>query len=401
MIGGGAAGFFAAIAARAHNPKARISILEKGDKLLAKVRISGGGRCNVTHDQPHTKRFAQHYPRGERFLRKVFEQFAMPQTVAWFAAHGVPLKAEADGRMFPVTDDSATIVERLLAACKEGEVGIVRHARVIGMQRTGTGYRLQLAQAAEQVHDKVIIAAGGHPTASAYTWLERLGHTVVPPVPSLFTFNLEQPMKDLMGVVAPNARVRIEGTGLEAEGPILITHWGLSGPAVLRLSAWGARELNARDYRYVVRVNWTGTNEAEVRLRLIQESALHGGRTLSNASPFELPRRLWSHLLERVGIDAGRPLSTLGRKDRDRLIDLLVNDRHAAVGKSTFKEEFVTAGGISLNEVDPGTLESRILPGVHFAGEVLDIDGVTGGFNFQAAWSTGWIAGRSAAMGLE
>lgn len=401
VIGGGAAGSFAAIAARAHHPKARISILEKSDKVLAKVRISGGGRCNVTHDQPLAKRFAQHYPRGERFLRKVFEQFAMPQTVAWFAAHGVPLKTEADGRMFPVTDDSATIVDRLLASCTEGEVDIVRHARVIGMQRVGVRYRLQLAHGAEQVHDKVIVAAGGHPTAPAYAWLERLGHTVVPPVPSLFTFNLEQPMKELMGVVAPHARVRIEGTGLEAEGSVLITHWGLSGPAVLRLSAWGARELNARDYRYVVRVNWTGTNEAEVRLRMIQESALHGGRTLANASPFELPRRLWSHLLERVGIDAGRPLSSLGRKDRDRLIDLLVNDRHAAAGKTTFKEEFVTAGGISLNEVDPVTMESRVLPGVHFAGEVLDIDGITGGFNFQAAWSTGWIAGRSAALGLE
>ncbi len=399
IIGGGAAGFMAAISAMTHRPDAGVMLLEKSDKLLSKVRISGGGRCNVTHACPDPRKLARHYPRGEEFLRKVFLQWGQPEAVLWFAQHGVELKAEADGRMFPTTDDSGTVVAALQGAAERLGVAIRMRCPVSRLERAEGSWTLSTPHGPMQA-DRVVVATGGSPKADGLAWLRALGHDVVEPVPSLFTFNLpDAGILALMGVVAPLVRLRIEGTKLESTGPLLITHWGFSGPAVLRLSAFGARELHERGYTYAVRVHWLGEmGEAEARARLQSEAAAHPRRQLANAAASGLPSRLWTHLLERAGLAPDKPLSELGARQLHRLLDVLTNDRYEAQGKTTFKEEFVTAGGVALTQIDPRTLRSTVQPGLHFCGEVLDIDGVTGGFNFQAAWSTGWLAGRSAAL---
>lgn len=395
VIGAGAAGYFAAISAREHWPQARVELLEKGSKVLAKVRISGGGRCNVTHHQPEPRKLALHYPRGGRFLKKAFDQWSVKDTVAWFKAQGVELKTEEDGRMFPITDDSKTIVEALRSAAHKAGVELRMNAGVRALQKTSGGFAIELEGGQGLVVDKVIVAAGGHHKADGYAWLADLGVPIVKPVPSLFTFNLmDKSMSELMGVVAPKALVRLAGLKLEEQGPLLITHWGFSGPPVLRLSAWGARELHAVQYRYTVQVNWVGLPENEARAAMDDQWAAHPKKQVVNASPFDLPERLWAWHLEKAGIPLTKPCNEVGKHDRNRLLDRLVNDRHPAQGKTTFKEEFVTAGGVDLGSVDPSTMQSRFVPGLYFAGEVLDVDGVTGGFNFQAAWTTGWIAGK-------
>lgn len=395
VIGGGAAGFFAAISAKHHHPAAEVVLVEKSDKLLAKVRISGGGRCNVTHACFNDKDLARHYPRGERFLRKAFEQWSVKDTIAWFERQGVALKAEADGRMFPVTDSSRTIIDALSGAALAAGVKVWMQCPVRSLEPSDGGWDLHLAKGPERF-DRVIVATGGTPKREGLHWLAELGHRVVDPVPSLFTFNLpKDPVRELMGVVAAPAQVRIAGTKLESTGPLLITHWGFSGPAVLRLSAWGARELAACGYRFTVNVNWTGgEGEEGVREQLRALRETQPGRKLKNTAPFKLPTRLWDHLLRKVEADPEATCGSLDRKALNRLVNTLVNDAYAAEGKTTFKEEFVTAGGVSLEDVDPRTLGSRVAPGLYFAGEVLDIDGITGGFNFQAAWTTGWIAGK-------
>ena len=396
VIGGGAAGFFAALSALEQRQDAIVTLFEKSDKLLSKVRISGGGRCNVTHDEPSISRLVKNYPRGASFLRKAFTVFAVPDTIAWFQRHRVTLKTEADGRMFPVTDDSGTIVNALMEAAADHGVRIKLRSGVSQIEPMGNGYRLHVNGQWIDA-DKVIVTTGGHPKREAYGWLEELGHRIVPPMPSLFTFNIpDNPIHQLMGVALP-ARVRIIGTSLESTGPVLITHWGLSGPAVLRLSAWGARELAERSYRFTLQVNWTGGRpEDELRSILQLEAMAMERKAARNADPFHLPTRFWEYQLARADIDPAQPWGTIPRKSKNRLLDLLTNDRYDVRGKTTFKEEFVTAGGIDLAEVDPTRMESRLRPGLHFAGEVLDIDGITGGFNFQAAWTTGFIAGRSA-----
>lgn len=394
VFGGGAAGFFAAISAARHHPDARVSLYEKSDKVLAKVRISGGGRCNVTHDQPEVRRLARNYPRGEQFLRKAFSRFAVTDTVAWFGAEDVALRAEADGRMFPITNDSGTIIHALQEAAHRAGVEVHLRSGLRGLQREAGGGFVAQVGGGVILADRVITTTGGHPQAAAYAWLEQLGHTIVPPVPSLFTFNIpDDPIRGLMGI-ALQARVRIVGTPLESSGPVLITHWGLSGPAILRLSAWGARLLNGKSYRFTVQVNWLdGRNEDDLRNMFAAEAADMERKQAHNADPFHLPKRFWEHQLRKADIDPGKAWGSVNKKERNRLIDLLTNDRFEVQGKTTFKEEFVTAGGVSLDEVDPATMQSRKCPGLHFAGEVLDIDGITGGFNFQAAWTTGHIAG--------
>lgn len=396
VFGAGAAGYFAAISAARHHPQAQVILFEKSDKVLAKVRISGGGRCNVTHDQPDARKLSKHYPRGERFLRKAFTQFAVADTIAWFAAEGVRLKAEADGRMFPDTDDSGTIIQALQEAARRAGVEVRLHTGIRGLGNEGGGFIAQVGGSSVEA-DRVIVTTGGHPQAASYTWLKELGHTIVPPVPSLFTFNIpNDPVRELMGVALP-ARIRIAGTELESTGPVLITHWGLSGPAVLRLSAWGARALHERNYHFTAQVNWLdGRSEDEVRRTFAEGAAALDRKLAHNADPFHLPKRFWEHQLRKAGIEPGEPWGMVKKKERNRLIDLLTNDRFEVAGKTTFKEEFVTAGGVSLEQVDPHTMQSTRCPGLYFAGEVLDIDGITGGFNFQAAWTTGHIAGRLA-----
>lgn len=394
VFGGGAAGFFAAISAARHHPDAQVVLYEKSDKLLAKVRISGGGRCNVTHDQREVRRLAKNYPRGERFLRQVFGHFSVADTIAWFAQEGVQLKTESDGRMFPTSDDSNTIIEALNSAVQRAGVSVQLHSPLRTLKRTDAGFEAQVGGGT--IHaDRVIITTGGHPQATSYAWLKELGHSVVSPVPSLFTFNVpEDPIRDLMGVALP-ARVRVVGTPLEQTGPVLITHWGLSGPAILRVSAWGARLLFDKSYRFTVQINWlSGRSEDELRTVLATEAHGIDRKQAQNADPFGLPHRFWAHQLRKAGIDATKPWGEVKKADRNRLIDLLTNDRFQVAGKTTFKEEFVTAGGVALEEVDPATMQSQKCAGLYFAGEVLDIDGITGGFNFQAAWATGHLAGR-------
>ncbi len=396
VIGGGAAGFFAALSAKTHHPSAEVVLYEKSTKPLGKVRISGGGRCNVTHACFNDRKLAAHYPRGERFLRKAFEIFSVRDTVEWFAQRGVQMKTEPDGRMFPTTDRSSTIIECLTSEAERLGVRVYMGTGVVAMKRSEAGFALELTNGRAEHADRVIVTSGGHPKPEGYDWLRDLGHSIVAPVPSLFTFNMpDEPVRELMGVVVDPVRVRIIGTDLESVGPLLITHWGMSGPAILRLSAWGARMVHEMGYRFTIQVNWLrGLSENVVRQRFTEEEETIRRKQADNANIFKLPNRLWTFLLLKAGIVPEDPWGDLKKKERNRLIDLLTNDRYTVQGKTTFKEEFVTAGGISLEEIDPLTLHSTKIPGLYFAGEVLDIDGITGGFNFQAAWTTGFITGR-------
>jgi predicted Rossmann fold flavoprotein len=402
VIGGGAAGFFGAIACAEGAPGRRVILIEKSSKLLAKVRISGGGRCNVTHDCFDPDQLAMHYPRGGRTLRRLFHHFQASDTVAFFEGRGVKLKAEEDGRMFPVTDDSGTVVECLTGAARRAGV-VVRTATVVqGVEHDDDRGLLVRLQNGENLPCKnVLVATGGSPRTESYTWLAEMGHRIEPPVPSLFTLNVpDSPVDGLQGVAVPNARVNIEGMKLDATGPVLITHWGLSGPAVLRISAWGARLLHAADYRCTALVDWTGAGETVVRSILQEHAETHRLRKIAGDGLFDLPRRLWMRLLSNADICEDVRWLDLSRRDVNRLVEELVRCRFDVRGKTTFKEEFVTCGGVSLRDVRLPTMESKLVPGLYFAGEVLDMDGITGGFNFQAAWTTGFLAGKSMARGL-
>jgi len=395
VIGGGAAGFFAAISCKLYHPKASVVIFEKTTKLLAKVKVSGGGRCNVTNGYEGVSGFARHYPRGEKQLKKAFSQFNSADTIEWFESRGVKLKVEPDGRMFPVTDDSQTIIDCLLNQCKLLGVEVKTSTPVQTLKPVSDGIELELKDGSEKFN-KVIVTTGGQPKAEGFQWLANLGHSVVEPVPSLFTFNMpKNPITELMGLSVANASVRIQGTKLVQSGPLLITHWGMSGPAVLKTSAWGARELHAMNYQFVAHINWLGEmKEQEVREIIQTVQSNSPKKQVKNLSPFNLPQRLWEFQLEKCELAFDKPWAEVSKKHINKLVEALINDQYAVSGKTTFKEEFVTAGGIDLADVDFNTMESRKVPGLYFAGEVLNIDGVTGGFNFQAAWTTGYIAGK-------
>ena len=392
VIGGGAAGFFGALSAAHHHPHAKVVLFEKSGKLLSKVKVSGGGRCNVTHACFSHSAFAKHYPRGGRQLKKAFATFSAQDTVDWFSKRGVPLKTEDDGRMFPVANTSQAVIDCLLSEAHKAGIEIRLKTPITSIQPMASGsFNLHGEQ-----FDRVIVATGGSPKITGFDWLVNLGHTISEPVPSLFTFNMpNETITERMGLVVKNAIVRIQGTKLSHQGPVLITHWGMSGPAILKLSAWGARELAERKYGFTIQVNWIGLiNENEVTAQL--DEALPGNlrKKMANACPFALPKNLWLHALDKAGINPDTPWSDLAKKPRNRLLNCLLNDTYVVAGKTTFKEEFVTCGGVTLSEVDFSTMQSRVLPGLHFAGEVLDIDGITGGFNFQAAWTTGFSAGK-------
>ncbi len=395
IIGGGAAGFFAALSCKHHHPTARVTIYEKTSKLLSKVKVSGGGRCNVMHDCFTASQLVKHYPRGGKSLKKTFTQFGPSETQMWFEQRGVPLRTEADGRMFPVTNTSQTIIDCFLREAERLGVVIRTQSPVHALMPDGNAFQLTVGSE-EITADRVIVATGGSPKRSGLDWLADLGHAVVPPVPSLFTFNMpDTPLTALPGLSVERALVRVPGTKLSHDGPLLITHWGTSGPAVLKLSAWGARTLSERAYQFPVQINWLGNpNEEAVRTDLFEQLPTLGGRKVVNKNPYRLPQRLWSHLLAKADINPATPWAELSRKRRNALLTILLNDSYAVSGKTTFKEEFVTCGGVRLSDVDMNTLESRVCLGLHFAGEVLDVDGVTGGFNFQAAWSTGFVAGQ-------
>lgn len=399
VIGGGAAGFFCAVNAARLNPQLQVTILEKSSKLLSKVRISGGGRCNVSHACFSIPDMIKRYPRGNAFLKKAFHHFFTTDTIEWFAQRDVPLKTEEDGRMFPQSNTSQTIIDCLLREADKHRVHIRMNADVREVQNMDqpNKFRLLLSSGEVLTADYVCIACGGFPKAAQFDWLTKTGHTIETPVPSLFTFNIPQNnITALMGISVEDAVVKIAGTKLQQNGPMLITHWGLSGPAVLKLSAWAARELADKNYHFSIHINWLPAyNENTLRDKLQQLRFDIASQKIINRNPFALPARLWEYFLNECGISNQLRWADLPAKEQNKLIKVLCGQELEVKGKTTFKEEFVTAGGIRLNEIDVNTLQSKIVPGLYFAGEILNIDGVTGGFNFQNAWTTGWIVANN------
>ena len=402
VIGGGAAGFFTAVNAARLNPSLNVTILEKSREVLSKVRVSGGGRCNVTHHCFDPDLLSKAYPRGEKVLRWSFEQFQATDTVEWFNQRGVDLKTEHDGRMFPVTDSSETVINCLMREAKKHGVDIRTRTKVDSIEPLDNGgFKLQIHKSNPITCDTLVVATGGYNRENAYSWLKDLGHSVNKPVPSLFTFNFrEKIFADLAGISIEHAEVSINGTRYSEAGPVLITHWGLSGPAVLKLSAWAARELHDREYRYDIQINWLHPmTDQQVREKLRNLRDRQPKKQIKNQPEFPFSSRLWVRFTELASIPADKRWADLSNKEIHELTEQLVHATYSIQGKTTYKEEFVTCGGIPLNEVDPDTLESKVVPGLHFVGEVLDIDGITGGFNFQAAWTNGWLAAQAIADG--
>jgi predicted Rossmann fold flavoprotein len=399
VIGGGAAGFFCAINAARLDPNLDVCILEKSNKLLAKVKVSGGGRCNTTHACFELPELVQKYPRGQNFLKKTFHWFNTTDTIEWFASRGVDLKTEADGRMFPASNDSQTIIDCLLKEADKYKVQVQIQTAVEKITVNDAGVFLLQTTNKTIEANFVCVATGGFPKAHQFEFITNLGHTIEAPVPSLFTFNMPgNSITELMGVSVPEAQVKIAGSKITATGPLLITHWGMSGPAVLKCSAWGARELSNLGYAFTIRVNWIPTYaEQDLRTAWPLIRSEQGNTKIGGRNPFELPGRLWLHLLEVCGIDAGGSWATLTASAQNKLITALTAFECKVSGKTTFKDEFVTCGGIKLSEIDANTMQSKLVKGLYFAGEIMDIDGITGGFNFQNAWTSGWIAAKSIA----
>ncbi len=396
VIGGGAAGVFAAISVKNSDPSSSVLLLEKSAVLLAKVRVSGGGRCNVTHSCFDPSLLIRNYPRGTKELIGPFHRFQPNDTIAWFASKGVELKTEVDGRIFPVSDNSETIIDCLLNEARASNVEIRLRQRIESIERKDSYFEITLKEGGVLQCKRLILATGS--SADGHAWAEKFGHTIQKPVPSLFTFNVpSSPLKELSGIAVESAEVQIEGTPLAQRGPLLITHFGFSGPAVLKLSAWGARTLHEKEYRFDISINWLPDSTSEKTLSTLLETKKKAPqRSLPNENPFSLPKNLWKTLLDNTGADFEKRLCDIPSADLRRLAEKLHRDLYRAEGKTTHKEEFVTCGGISLKEVDFKTMQSKICPNLFFAGEILDIDGITGGFNFQNAWTTGYIAGRNA-----
>ena len=400
VVGGGAAGFFCAVNAARLAPTLEVVIVEKTSKLLSKVRVSGGGRCNVTHACFSIAEMIKKYPRGASFLKKAFHHFFTTDTIAWFKDRGVELKTESDGRMFPISNNSQTIVDCLLQEANRYGVEILMNKEVKAVKKISDGFELIFSNDTTLVANFLCIASGGYPKSTQFEWLHQIGHTIESPVPSLFTFNIpSNPINALMGISVERAQVKIIGSKLSEEGPLLITHWGMSGPAILKLSAWGARELAAKNWQFGIIVNWLPAyNEQTLKdkFQLIRFDI--AAQKIVNRNPFLLPQRLWEYLLQQSGVNENSRWADLPAKEQNKLIKNICAQEFSVNGKTTFKEEFVTSGGIALEEVEHNTMQSKIEPGLFFAGEVLNVDGVTGGFNFQNAWTTGWIAAKAIAL---
>jgi len=405
VIGGGAAGFFCAVNAARMDPSMEVRIVEKSNKLLSKVRISGGGRCNVTHTELGPAELARRYPRGGAFLKKAFHHFTTTDTIDWFEKRGVPLKTEPDGRVFPQSDSSESVIQCLLTEVNRYGVQISMNCEVRGLyvyeDHPGGKKRFELeyGNGKREAADLICIASGGRPKISDYQWITGTFHEVEDPVPSLFTFNMPgDPVTDLMGISVERATVKIAGTKLSETGPLMITHWGLSGPAILRLSAWGARLLKECNYDFTAMVNWAPDyNDNSLRDAFQKWRFSLAAQKMSKRNPLGLPARLWEYLLKRSGIHEDTRWADLPAAEQNKLIRNTCSCEFPVRGKTTFKEEFVTAGGVRLDQVDFNTMQSRTCSGLFFCGEVLDADGITGGFNFQQAWTTGWIAARAIA----
>jgi predicted Rossmann fold flavoprotein len=399
IIGGGAAGFFCAVNAARQNPELEVIIIEKNNKVLSKVKVSGGGRCNVTHACFNIDELILKYPRGKYFLKKTFNLFSTTDTIAWFNERGVTLKTEPDNRLFPTSNNSQTIIDCLLTEAKKYKVNIIMSCAIASIVSINNEFKLLTADRTLISSNYVCVACGGFAKTEQFNWLTSLGHSIEQPVPSLFTFNIpNNKITELMGVSVDNATVKIAGSNFKNNGPLLITHWGLSGPAVLKLSSWAARHLAAANYQFTIVVNWLhNTTEIELRNQFPDYRLSFAAQKISNKNPFGLPNRLWLYLLQLSGIVDDMRWADLPSAQQNRLIQTLVMHSFEVNGKTTFKEEFVTSGGIKLTEVDANTMESKKVNNLFFGGEILDVDGITGGFNFQHAWTSGWIAAKTIA----
>jgi len=399
VVGGGAAGFYGAIRAAEMNPQLKILILEKSNKVLSKVRISGGGRCNVTHNCFNPVRLAAHYPRGGKQLKDLFRLHQAKDVVDWFEAKGVKLKAEEDGRMFPVTDSSETIIRCFIEEATRRKIKI---QLATGVERIIRQEKSFLLHTPEKTFfaKYVLVAIGGNANPVVYNWIKELGHTIAPPIPSLFTFNDSQlDFRHLMGISVEHAQVRIATTKFSQAGALLITHWGLSGPAVIKLSAWAAEHLHQVNYNFTALVSWIAdVSEEACRQALFEQKKRHPKQKITSNPLYALPLRLWQKLCERAEVAEHKVWGDASNKNINRLLENLVRCPFIIKGKTTFKEEFVTCGGVDLKEIDLSSLESKIAGGLFFAGEVLNIDGETGGFNFQAAWTTAYVAAKAIAV---
>lgn len=395
IVGAGAAGCFAAANIR-YSVNKEVTIFEKTGKALQKVKASGGGRCNTTHACFDIQELLTKYPRGKQLLKKTLYQFTPQNTIDWFAKRGVKLKTEADGRMFPDTDDSQTIIDCIWQEMMCNKVNVRYHKSLDKLERSDNKWILHFADGTLYEADKVLITCGGFPKIDQYHWITDIGHTVQSPVPSLFTFNIpKHPITQLMGVSVQDVVIKISGAKISEQGPLLITHWGFSGPVVLRTSAWAAKELNEHNYDFNVVINWLGqTSEADIKEQIVGLRKLQGKQKLNAKNPFSLPRRFWEYQLTRLGISVDTRWGELSAVAQNKLIEMLIRDTYHITGKTTFKEEFVTCGGVTLSEIDPLTMQSRVAKGVYFAGEILNVDGITGGFNFQHAWSSAYIAAQ-------
>jgi len=395
IIGGGAAAFFAAINTKEHFPNSEVVLFEKTSKLLSKVLVSGGGRCNVTNSETSISSFSKCYPRGEKQLKKLFGTFNNQHTIKWFESRGVELVAEQDGRMFPKSNRSQTIYDLFLSETERLGIKIQLKSGVNSIKQEGEKINLEV-NGQNLLFDKVIVCTGGSPKLEGFNWIKTLGHKIENPVPSLFTFNIpNENITKLMGLSVPNAIVSIQGTKLKNKGSLLITHWGMSGPAVLKLSSFGSRMLSDQKYDFNINISWCGESNFEGVKEYFQDVIrANTKKKLFNIRPFNFPKRLWSYLLQRSEILEEKPWGELGKKQLNKLVQTICNDTYWVKGKTTFKEEFVTCGGISLEGINMKTMESKHIKNLYFAGEILDIDGVTGGFNFQAAWTTAFIASK-------
>lgn len=399
IIGGGAAGFFCALQIAELSPNSKVTILEKGNQTLSKVKISGGGRCNVTHACFDPRELVQFYPRGHKELLGPFNRFQPADTIQWFADRGVELKVEDDGRMFPTTDSSQTIIDCFEKNASDRGIKVWTQAGVSAFRKVENGWEVEINKS-NTIHADVVVLATG---SSALMWdfVAQLGHTIIEPVASLFTFTIKDKRIDgLAGVSSPLAEVSIEGSDFESSGPLLITHWGLSGPGILKLSAWAARFLAEKNYRFSIRVNWEGNSSVAEVLEVLKSWRNHSAKKLVvQHSPFSFPNRLWASLAS-MHVGGEKKWADLSNAHLTAIAEEVANGRYEVNGKSTFKDEFVTAGGISLKEVDFKTMQSKMSDRLFFAGEVLDIDAVTGGFNFQAAWTTATIAAQAVSESL-
>jgi len=407
VIGGGAAGFFCAVNAAAQSPELEVIIIEKSAKLLRKVRVSGGGRCNVTHACFSIAEMVKKYPRGEKFLKQAFHHFFTRDTIEWFQKRNVKLKTEADGRMFPESNSSETIISCLLQEANKYNVQILMNREVVkieclfselppkdGIENEKKYFKLTCKEGSVFDADFICIACGGYYKQEQFIWLSDLGHSFEAPVPSLFTFNVPaNPVVELMGISIDNVIVKIDGTKYSQQGPLLITHWGFSGPSILKLSAFAAKKLAELQYHFSISINWlAGYNESSLlaKLKILREEL--ASQKIINRNPFNLPRRLWQYHLKLCEVKDETRWADLPVKQQNFLSKQLCSQQFYVEGKTTFKEEFVTAGGIKLNEIDASTMMSKIVSNLFFAGEILDVDGITGGFNFQHAWTSGWLA---------